>query len=262
MKGETVINMLDNLIKNETLVEFIQNGQNEYLEQLYLQNKNMIYKIVRKCGVHSYSDIEDSMQNGYIGLYNAALSYNKNEGVKFSTYAYKAILNSVLKGVCIGNAIYMPNNIYYLWYKIQRERNRHINENESITAAELSKICNTTEEHINIITAAAMGTVSLNKHIDGLEGEQSELGELITDDTIDIVGDTEIKDLQSIVRRIISILPPMERRIIIYRYINGKTQSDTALHFHIPLNEVRNYECTAMRKLRSPKNKVLLADYI
>ncbi|KAB3534418.1 sigma-70 family RNA polymerase sigma factor [Alkaliphilus pronyensis] len=92
---------------NEELVVDYQNGNQEALDQLITQNKGLVHYFVKRyCGFckQSFVDEDDLVQEGYIGLMNAAKKFDPVvEGdepkIKFSSYAYKAIMGRIFRSV-------------------------------------------------------------------------------------------------------------------------------------------------------------------
>lgn len=249
-------------MENEEIVFLIQNGQTEYLEQLYLQNKRMIYKIIRKCGIKP-ENIEDALQDGYIGLHMAALGFNADLGLSFSTFAYKLIFHGILRGTHTGKAVYMPDNIYYKLYSIQRAKKQLLQATgKEPTAAEISELYGISVADIKTISEAAESVKSLNEPCNTSNGTAGEFGDLLSDDTISIEERGETTELKRLIALILKDLSTMERNIIIYRFIHEKTQIDTARLLHLPQDEVRRQEATALRKLRHYSNRILFEDYI
>ena len=76
---------------NEELVKAYQNGDNKALDQLLKDNKGMVYLIAKKYQGYCIAtlDIEDLIQEGYLGLMEAAKRYDFNNSKKamFMTYA-------------------------------------------------------------------------------------------------------------------------------------------------------------------------------
>lgn len=70
---------------NEELVEFFRSTQKEeYLKELMVRNKGIIYIIASTYSIPSY-DIEDLMEVGYIALWDATKHYDKEKGCTFTT---------------------------------------------------------------------------------------------------------------------------------------------------------------------------------
>ncbi len=56
-------------MSNEEMVKQIQQGNDKLLETLWEQNKALVYSTVKK--YRSIAELEDLMQEGYIGLHKA-----------------------------------------------------------------------------------------------------------------------------------------------------------------------------------------------
>lgn len=82
-------------MNNEQLVLRIKAGEKTADNMLELYNKNtgLIRSIALK--FKNYADMDDLMQQGYLGLYKAVDIYEYGKGAKFSTIAYHCIFNSI-----------------------------------------------------------------------------------------------------------------------------------------------------------------------
>lgn len=82
-------------VENEELVKQIQAGINvsSNLEQLYLKNRPFIYNTAMKYS--KQAEIDDLMQEGYLGLQKATSMYNSDSDAKFITYAGYWIRQSI-----------------------------------------------------------------------------------------------------------------------------------------------------------------------
>lgn len=69
-------------MSNEEIVKNIQNGTDVTLnqERLWNNNKGMVYKVIRRCGIHGEDIENDLAQQGFIGLINAAVKYSQQKG--------------------------------------------------------------------------------------------------------------------------------------------------------------------------------------
>lgn len=85
------------MIENEKIVKQIQNGENtsDNMLALYMQNKGMIFQIAKK--YDSMAEMDDLMQESFLGLCEAVEKYKPDMGVAFSTYAYKVISSHLLR---------------------------------------------------------------------------------------------------------------------------------------------------------------------
>ena len=73
---------------NEQLVQKIKAGEDVTgnMAKLWQQNRNFVYLIARKYA-KTETDIDDLMQEGYLGMYRAIGPYDLSAGVAFLSYA-------------------------------------------------------------------------------------------------------------------------------------------------------------------------------
>ena len=79
-------------MNNEELVLRIQQGEDikKNMQQLYDQNYYLLRKTAKKySNIDSMTDIDDLMQELYIPLYEATISYKSDNGATFISYALK-----------------------------------------------------------------------------------------------------------------------------------------------------------------------------
>lgn len=249
-------------MENEKIVEMIQSGHKEYYELLYIKNKALIYTVIRRCGIKK-EDTEDALQDGYIGLHQAAEYFNSDNNTSFATYAYTLIKHSVLKGKHTGNIFYVPENEYYTLYRIQEVRRSFREKNKTEPSTEtLSELCGLSAARIENLLSAAAPVKSLNAPCEGSDGVISEFGDIISDNTPPVAELEETQELRRLIQRILNTLTAPQRQVITYRYMYNKTQIDTAKLLHIQPYQARRLEETALRKLKHYKNRVLLEAYI
>ena len=79
----------------EQHVALAKQGSHEDMEYIFRAYKSSIEACAYKLRT-PYFDFDDAVQEGNIGLFRAILSYSPDNGAKFSTYAKKCILNSII----------------------------------------------------------------------------------------------------------------------------------------------------------------------
>ena len=98
-------------MSNEELVKGIQQQNIDVIdgmEQLYIKNKGIIHKIALRYS--TYAELDDLMQEAYLGLYTATMHYDCSAGVKFITYAYRWICQAVTRYIeSNGSIIRIPS---------------------------------------------------------------------------------------------------------------------------------------------------------
>jgi RNA polymerase sigma factor (sigma-70 family) len=81
-----------------TLIEQAQGGSQESMDQLLLRHERLIHWVVRRQWLYILP-YDAAVQEGRRGLWRAILGYEPKRGVKFSTYAYQAIMRYVWAAV-------------------------------------------------------------------------------------------------------------------------------------------------------------------
>ncbi len=75
---------------NEELVTLAKSGDISAIENLYTQNRGLIYWHIRRFLEYGY-DEEDIMQEAYFALIRAVNAYDENSGYKFAVYLSNAV---------------------------------------------------------------------------------------------------------------------------------------------------------------------------
>lgn len=91
----------------------------ESLEHLITVNANLIYKIANMFR-NSGNDMDDLIQVGKMGFVEAYQHFNKEYGVKFTTYAYPYIYGAISKYVRENKGIKISRELTKLYYKIEK----------------------------------------------------------------------------------------------------------------------------------------------
>lgn len=240
---------------NEELVEQIQLGINkkENLTALYEQNKGFIFHIVKP--LSAYAELDDLMQEGYIGFQEAIEPFRIIEdGAKFTTYAAYKIRHNCLKYIENNDTKRIPN---YLKNKI-RKYNHFVStyeaEHESEPSDELImqqlKISQVQLE--NLRKAMHEQTcISIHSQVPGTEDCAMED---ILADASNMIEDAEEKiyqtQLHEQMENAISNLPDRQEKIIKERYFENKTLGDIADDLMLSKERIRQIERTALKKLK------------
>lgn len=97
---------------NEQLVVRIQAGEETAANmlQLWQQNKGFVASIAKK--YRGYAEMEDLMQEGYIGLNDAVAHYKEGKGALFTSYAAFWIRSRIRRYVEQSGTIRLPSHEY------------------------------------------------------------------------------------------------------------------------------------------------------
>ena len=255
---------------NEQIVEKIQRGEQvtDNMLTLWQQNKGFIISVALR--YRDYEDIDDLMQQGYLGLYAAVQGYNSSEGVKFLTYAEYWVMRSMKRYIeqCsqvvrISSAICSRIEVYKRFTAImmlkygRKPTDIEICTYMCISAAELDTVKQgLIFEHIKSIDCP-------------IDDDGVELKEVIkgTDDTEKAAVDRiERKELKEILWRMVGELTEKEQEVIKQRYVYNKTMPEIEKEMNLKPYAVANIHQRAIKELSRPhrknKLKLFINDYI
>lgn len=93
---------------NEELVRKYQSGNQEALEELIKKNHRLVYSIALKYSFNGRNEIEDLVQEGFIGLLRAADMYDQSAGASFGTYVFQWIRQSIHRSIGRTRSVRIP----------------------------------------------------------------------------------------------------------------------------------------------------------
>lgn len=223
-------------VLNEEIVKNIQDGIDVMAnqEKLWQQNRGFVAQCIKKyVGSCDAQDFNDFLQEGFIGLAEAARSYDAEHGVKFLTYAEYSIRRAVYR--YNGLNTYMVRIPEYLktrmrkleaFKKEYREKHRSDPHPEEIRKAlniSCRSLCHLEKTLIN------MRTKSLDEYISD-EGDMQLIDLLSSDEKIDeLAGGSEYqRELHEELEKALSILDDKTVRMIRCAYYQQNSYAKTA----------------------------------
>lgn len=253
---------------NEELVNSIKEGIDitSCMEALYKQNKGIIHTIAKH--YIKYSELDDLMQEGYLGLYDAVVHYDTLKTVKFITYATfwirKSIQRYVENNCKIIRVSSEVHNLYNQYKKIicaySREYNREPTDDELVALMNIS--CDRLNE-IKRVMFSVDNVGSLEKGINNADDDISLVDtidsmESVENTVIDkIINEDKRKTLWKIVEENIDSI---EYDIIVKRYRKNMTFDELSINLGYNQAKVRRIENKALFKLKSLKVRRILEE--
>lgn len=252
--------------KRTQLMQEVQEGW-DARQHLIVANSRLVISIAKK-NMNRGLPLIDLIQEGNIGLMRAAKKFDYRRGFKFSTYATWWIRQAITRAISNkSRTIRIPAHMGDKIAKMMRTKNVLKQElKREPTTVEIADSLDTSPQEIELITKAAFQPHSLETPI-GSE-EDSVLGELIEDETSPSPEETTAQTLleEDLSRTIDETLPLREARILRLRFglDDGKVHSlsDVGRKLGVTRERVRQIEAQALRKLRDPRVRHRLKDYV
>jgi RNA polymerase primary sigma factor len=236
-------------------------------QHIIVANSRLVISIAKK-NMNRGLPLIDLIQEGNIGLMRAAKKFDYRRGFKFSTYATWWIRQAITRAISNkSRTIRIPAHMGDKIAKMMRMKNTLKQElKREATLAELAEALEVSPDEIELITTAGYQPHSLETPIGS--DEDSVLGELIEDETAPSPEESTAQSLleQDLARTIDETLPLREARILRLRFglDDGKVHSlsDVGRKLGVTRERVRQIEAQALRKLRDPRVRSKLKDYV
>ncbi len=202
------------------------------LENLLLEHKNLIYAIMKY--FPTYPNKDDLFQVGCIGLIEAHYHYREDYHTKFSTYAYSYILGEMKKLVREDRGIKVSRSMHSLYLKI--EKASILLSQKLMREPTVTEIAHFLEVDESVVVEAFYSSSSI-MDVDEIP-----------------IGKEEDLDNQIYLKEQLKELSHEELEILNSRYLEDRTQMETANLLGISQVQVSRKENKALQKL---KNKLV-----
>lgn len=206
------------------------------MEDLISSMSNMIYHIARQF-TNNDDLIKELYNQGVLGLYDAYNNYNKNSDTKFSSYAYMYIYGKIYSYINENRNIKINKDTIKLYKLIQKAKDYLCQTmGKEPSAKEISEYLNIDEYIILNTFNLVQGSLSLN-----YEYNDGEFSSLISLDNN--ISGVDIKDM-------LESLSCEQRKVIMYKYYGGYSQSEIAKLMNMSQSSVSRCEKESIEKLR------------
>lgn len=242
--------------QEEELTRRIQEGDVEARQRLIECNMRLVINIARSYRCKAVP-LEDLIQEGAIGLMQAAERFDPSRGFRFSTYATHWIRQAIGRAIdSKAKAIRVPAHVNQALRRVERERIRLLNEmGHEPSLDQLAASLGITSRKLVSLLHSSQDMLSL----DASMGEAgATLGGLIRDERA--TSDPETRLLNEVVtqelREVISELTDREQRVMRMRLSldDGRAQpvlqEEVAREMKLSRERVRQIEIQAIKKLR------------
>lgn len=243
-------------VTNEQLVARIQAGENtaENMLQLWQQTKAYIYRVAKRYS--GYAEMDDLMQEGYLGLNAAVEHYKPDQGTKFISYLTFWLKMRMQRYIENNGSVRLPSGMYQAVMRYKRFVRRYEQEwgCEPLEEDYRAFLGVSEEELRDIRESANKANVSSLDSVVSQDNDKIALRDLIASDQ-NLEEESILKCDREMMKKeidqIMDELPEDQEAVIQGRYFERLTLKQIGERTGFSLEEVRNLESKALRKLRT-----------
>lgn len=230
------------------LIERSHHGDKSAREQLVEENMGLVWSIVKRFAGRG-TDMEDLFQIGAMGLLKAIDKFDTSFDVKFSTYAVPMISGEIKRFLRDDGIVKVSRTLKENCWRIHREtENFRQQKGREPTMDELSYLTELPPEEIAMALESAAEVESIYKTIPQKDGSEVCLLDRMENAS-------QGNAMQHILNRVVleqllSELPDTERRLIVMRYLQDKTQTEVAKVLGVSQVQVSRLEKKILKQLR------------
>ncbi|HSP07924.1 MAG TPA: RNA polymerase sigma factor RpoD/SigA [Acidobacteriota bacterium] len=244
----------------------VQNGDKAALQKLTESNLRFVIKIAKKYRKSGLPFL-DLINEGNIGLMEAARRFDPERKVRFTSYAVWWIRQAILHYLSQSSQVFRvspktANILYRVATTLARKRSQ---ENETPTREALAAEIGVSLNELNSSLEAAAGTLSLDHPID--EAGDLVLGDTLEQDVIESAEDIAIQQhLKEQIAESLGMLSNMEERVLRLRFgldsDDPMTLKEIGDKMNLSRERIRQIEAQALGKLRKSSSASSLATYL
>lgn len=243
----------------------IQKGNKKALEKLVLSNLKFVVTIANRYKISGIPMV-DLINQGNVGLLEAAKRFDPDKGVKFISYAVWWIRQSIIQSLAEqSGTVKLPIKQASILYKINSAIETLTKElGREPKSSEIAEYLDISEDDIENILRVSRNYLSLEAPIK--DGEDRSFIDFLESNRQDVEDSIIHKTLTESLNDIIEELPEREKKIVVWRFgLNGevpKTLEEIGQALAISRERVRQVESRALMKLKKKALKRKLTDYL
>lgn len=214
-------------------------------EELITDNLGLVHACAGKF-VGRGIEYDDLFQIGCIGLIKAAKGFDADRGLMFSTYAVPTIMGEIKRVFRDTGAIKVSRSLKELSFKVAKARESLEKEKgREPTVSEIANLIGVSADEVSDAVCILQPIVSLTVEDDNGVNELQ----------LPVESDEENINNRIYVKTLLGNLNEQDARLIIMRYFEGKTQTETAKALCMSQVQVSRAEKRILLMLRKQENE-------
>lgn len=232
--------------ENVALFKALYEGDKEAKEKLVNGNLKLVLSILRNFKTKN-ANMDDLFQVGVLGLIKAIDNFDISYNLKLSTYGVPLIVGEIKKYLRDNSMVRISRSIKDNAYQILKFKEEYQNRyGKDPLNSEIAKALNLTEYDI------AYALDSLKEPMSIFEPIYNDGGDTIylEDQIADTKEQNRDKDALISMHKALKKIDPREKKILLSRFVVGKTQSELAKEMNISQAQVSRIEKNALLKIK------------
>ncbi|MCI0414652.1 RNA polymerase sigma factor RpoD/SigA [bacterium] len=243
----------------------VRKGDTAALQKLVESNLRFVIKISKKYRGFGLSFL-DLINEGNLGLIEAARRFDPERNVRFTSYAVWWIRQAILHALTsMGHPLRLPAKISNTMFRMGKTITKKTAElNRRPTMEEIAADMGMDEKELSSMIEVAGGATSLNQPLD----EQGELvlEDVLMDGSVSVEEELESQFLSKHVAEAMERLDENERKILTLRFglEDGvsRTLKEIGDSMGLSRERIRQIEAKALNKIRNSRRARTLASYL
>ena len=238
------LKVLSNKEMDELFIKF-KNGDKSAKNELVSGNLKLVLSLLKKF-TNRVDNMDDLFQIGCIGLIKAIDNFDLSFNVRFSTYAVFMILGEVKRYLRDNNSLRIARSIKDTAYKTIKLKDELRNKGVEPTNEEIAKLLGV--EEIDVVIALD----SLKEPVSMFEPIYNDGGDTIylSDQLVDKKDNINSWDISIYLKDALERIKEKERKILVDRYLMGKTQVEISEEIGISQAQVSRLEKNAIENVK------------